>query len=220
MTVYQAVQQFGTSPIFDMSDTDSENRNHLTSNSGGVMYGSPGVWARIHTIYYRPIQLPGMSTFGSSSTNLASTGKPGSSKADSAGSAAAGKKGKGAKQSKRKATDELWNEGNPPERTNPLHPFLVEKLPRMTQTSYVTNTNAIQSGVDPSLDVLCLLRALHALNRYWGTLYANGASMDMPGYYHPIISNHEFINSKLTAKVILNIAKFILTILDIRKPPK
>ena len=42
----------------------------------------------------------------------------------------------------------------------------------------------------------------HALNRYWGTLYTNGASMDMPGYYHPIILNSEFINSKLTAKVI------------------
>ena len=44
--------------------------------------------------------------------------------------------------------------------------------------------------------------------------------MDMPGYYHPIISNHEFINSKLTAKVMINIAKYTLTILVIIKKPK
>ena len=112
-----------------------------------------------------------------------------------------GKKGKGAKQSKRKATDELWNEGNVPERINPLHPFLVEKLPRMSASTYTANVSSSPNTTDPSLDVLCLLRALHALNKYWGTLYTNGASMDMPGYYHPIILNSEFINSKLTAKV-------------------
>ena len=44
---------------------------------------------------------------------------------------AAGKKGKGGKgHSKRKAPDELWNEGTPPERVNPLQPFLSDKLPR------------------------------------------------------------------------------------------
>lgn len=47
MTVYQAVQQFGNPP-YDISDSsDSDNRNSST------MYGSPGIWARIHTIYYR-----------------------------------------------------------------------------------------------------------------------------------------------------------------------
>ena len=53
--------------------------------------------------------------------------------------------------------------------------------------------------MDPSIEVLCLLRTLHALNRYWGTLYSS-ACMDLP-YYHSIISNTEFVNSKLTAKV-------------------
>ena len=202
MTVYQAVQQFGTSPMFEIADADSENRNHLASSSS-VMYGSPGVWARIHTIYYRPVQGSGVSNYGpSAAITSSSSGKQGISKADSSsGGTPSLKKGKGAKQSKRKATDELWNDGNPPERINPLHPFLVEKLPRMTQTTYSVNINSTQTGSDPSLDVLCLLRALHALNRYWGTLYPNGASMDVPGYYHPIITNVEFINSKLTAKV-------------------
>ena len=202
MTVYQAVQQFGSSPMFEISEADSENRNHLASSSG-MMYGSPGVWARIHTIYYRPIQGTGIGTFGSTSTSLTSSAKQGSSKADSSsGNTTGAKKGKGAKQSKRKATDELWNEGNPPERVNPLHPFLVEKLPRMSPSTYTTNISSPLNGIDPSLDVLCLLRALHALNRYWGTLYTSGAAMDMPGYYHPIILNSEFINSKLTAKVL------------------
>lgn len=202
MTVYQAVQQFGASPMLDMSDPDGENRNHIASS---MMYGSPGVWARIHTIYYRPIQGSGISAFGSTSTTLStSSGKQVTSKTESSsGANQTGKKGKGAKQSKRKATDELWNDGNPPERINPLHPFLVEKLPRMSPSTYTSNLSTPQSGIDPSLDVLCLLRALHALNRYWGTLYSNGAAMDMPGYYHPIILNSEFTNSKLTAKVIV-----------------
>ena len=73
----------------------------------------------------------------------------------------------------------------------------------MSPSTYTSILSTPHSGIDASLDVLCLLRALHALNRYWGTLYSNGAAMDMPGYYHPIILNSEFTNSKLTAKVIV-----------------
>ena len=55
MTVYQAVQQFGSTPMFDMTsgENDPENRN------SPIMYGSPGIWARIHTIYYRPVLASG-----------------------------------------------------------------------------------------------------------------------------------------------------------------
>ena len=67
--------------------------------------------------------------------------------------------GKGSNKSKRKAPDELWNEGLAPCLQNPLTPFLVDKLP--------TSNNLD----DPSLEVLCLLRTLHALNRYWGSLF-------------------------------------------------
>ena len=35
----------------------------------------------------------------------------------------------------------------------------------------VPNLSKIMSSEDPSLDVLCLLRALNALNRYWGSMY-------------------------------------------------
>ena len=57
MTVYQAVQQFGSAPMFEPAEADPENRNSAGSGVSGaaVMYGSPGIWARIHTIYYRPV---------------------------------------------------------------------------------------------------------------------------------------------------------------------
>jgi hypothetical protein len=78
---------------------------------------------------------------------------PSSSSSSSANSASSkknadtsGKKGKGSKQSKRKAPDELWNDGNPPERQNALDIHLVEHPPKNSTLS------------DPSLDVLCLLR--------------------------------------------------------------
>lgn len=51
------------------------------------------------------------------------------------------------------------SEGIVPSQQSPLQPFLSPQLP---------DTVSIQ---DASLDVLCLLRVLHALNRFWGTLY-------------------------------------------------
>lgn len=165
MTVYQAVQQFGGpgggSSFTDDSDSDAGHRTHQTS-----MFGSPGIWARIHTIYYRP----------------AAEDRDTSAGSKKGGECSSGKKGKGGKwHSKRKAPDELWNEGTPPDRTNPLINFLADKLPR----EYLQ---------DPSLDVLCLIRVLHALNRYWYTLY--------PGVRtRSLVPFQEFINTKLTAKV-------------------
>ena len=87
-----------------------------------------------------------------------------------------GKKGKGGKwHSKRKAPDELWTDGLPPDRTNPLIVFLADKLPReylqVSQKVMFSLPEAPCLWQDPSLDVLCLLRVLHALNRYWYTLY-------------------------------------------------
>jgi len=166
MTVYQAVQQLGgssggatSSGFTDDSDSDSMMR--------GSVFGSPGIWARIHTIYYRPAQDEG-----------------GSVASRKGGECTGGKKGKGGKwHSKRKAPDELWTEGTPPERVNPLVNFLADKLPR--DREYLQ---------DPSLDVLCLLRVLHALNRYWASLYPGQRAK-------PLLPPTEFINSKLTAKV-------------------
>lgn len=46
--VYQAVQQFASGGGSSYTD-DSDSDNRL----GQSVFGSPGVWARIHTIYYR-----------------------------------------------------------------------------------------------------------------------------------------------------------------------
>lgn len=157
ITVYQAVQQFGGQGSGTTDDSDSDNRNT-------AMFGSPGIWARIHTIFYRPAQ--------DSPSCSSKKGTPDS----------ASKKGKGGKgHSKRKAPDELWTDGTIPERQNPLLNFLADKLPK----------EFIQ---DPSLEVLCLLRVLHALNRYWYTLYQSTRNK-------PILPVTDFVNMKLTAKV-------------------
>merc|ERR1719228_1555124 len=130
MTVYQAVQQLGgaggtaSSGFTDDSDSDSMMRSSV--------FGSASIWARIHTIYYRPA--------------AEDSGAGGSSK--KGGECSSSKKGKGGKwHSKRKAPDELWTDGTPPERQNPLVNFLADKLPR----------EYFQVAQDPSLDVLCLL---------------------------------------------------------------
>ena len=72
-------------------------------------------------------------------------------------------------------------EGNVPEMNSPLAPFLNMKLPECVTVE------------DPCLEVLNLLRIIHALNRYWGFLYQ---MVD----YRPILLNQELFNTKLTAK--------------------
>jgi len=165
MTVYQAVQQFGGPNTGQTDDSDSDTRG------GASMLGSPGVWARIHTIYYRP------------ATDSSTPGKSSGSQSGKHKSDSASKKGKGGKgQTKRKAPDELWTDGTVPERQNPLINFLDDKLPR----------EFLQQ--DPSSDVLSLLKILWALNRFWYTLYPGTRTRN-------ILTVNEFINSKLTAKM-------------------
>merc|ERR1719186_1496161 len=175
MTVYQAVQQFGTGQSGAgggqmTDDSDSEQRSAVAAAAS--MLGSPGIWARIHTIYYRPAVDASPSGQGGKRD---STGK---SRSDSTG-----KKGKGGKgQTKRKAPDELWTEGQVPERQNPLVNFLDDKMGR----------EHLQQ--DPSSDVLSLLRILWALNRFWYSLYPGTRARN-------ILTVSEFSNSKLTAKM-------------------
>jgi hypothetical protein len=72
MTVYQAAQQFGSAPMFDIAAEsgipDPENRN-----SPVVMYGSPGIWARIHTVYYRPIATTAVATTNAEGTSASTS---------------------------------------------------------------------------------------------------------------------------------------------------
>lgn len=82
----------------------------------------------------------------------------------------------------RKKVDDLWNDGHCPVMVPALNAYLTDKLP------------AFVTVMDPSLDVIALLRILHAFNNYWSTMY------EVPFSHKPIMSFNEFLSSKLTAK--------------------
>ena len=63
----------------------------------------------------------------------------------------------------------------------PLSGFLSARLPDTVSVS------------DASLDVVCLLRVLHAVSRHWGCLY------QLP-HYKPLLAQTEFVSSKMSAK--------------------
>lgn len=74
-----------------------------------------------------------------------------------------------------------FSEGITPQIQSPISPFLKTKLPE---------TVDIQ---DASLEVLCLLRILNALNLYWNYLYP---ALE----YKPVLPMSDFLNSKIAAK--------------------
>ncbi|XP_018399273.1 PREDICTED: E3 ubiquitin-protein ligase TRIP12 isoform X3 [Cyphomyrmex costatus] len=129
--------------------------------------GHDAVWVQTHTIYYRPVP----------EEDVATSPKLGSS---SQGNSRKGK-GKSTKISSKRKEDSLWLEGTVPLQHCPLAPYLSPTLP-----SSVTI-------MDASLDGLCLLRLLHALNRHWGILFPHLKSMSL-------LSPQDFINNKIAAK--------------------
>ncbi|XP_043275356.1 E3 ubiquitin-protein ligase TRIP12 isoform X3 [Venturia canescens] len=128
--------------------------------------GHDAVWVQTHTIYYRPVPEEDTTT----------SPKPGSS------SASGSRKGKGksTKLSSKRKEDSLWLEGAVPPPRCPLAPYLTPTLPSVTIS-------------DASLDGLCLLRLLHALNRHWGVLFPYVKSTTL-------LSASDFINNKIAAK--------------------
>ncbi|XP_040283733.1 E3 ubiquitin-protein ligase TRIP12 isoform X6 [Bufo bufo] len=127
--------------------------------------GRAGIWTKTHTIWYKPVREEEEST------------------KDTVG----GKRGRAqtapTKTSPRnsKKHDELWHDGVCPRTANPLDNYLISTPPENITFD------------DPSLDVVILLRVLHAISRYWYYLFDNAVCKE-------IISTSEFINSKLTAK--------------------
>uniref|UniRef100_A0A8C3IK85 E3 ubiquitin-protein ligase n=1 Tax=Chrysemys picta bellii TaxID=8478 RepID=A0A8C3IK85_CHRPI len=127
--------------------------------------GRAGIWTKTHTIWYKPVR----------------------EDEDGNKDCVGGKRGRAqtapTKTSPRnsKKHDELWHDGVCPSVSNPLEVYLV-----FTPPENITFE-------DPSLDVILLLRVLHAISRYWYYLYENAVCKE-------IISTTEFINSKLTAK--------------------
>lgn len=127
--------------------------------------GRAGIWTKTHTIWYKPVR----------------------EDEDSNKDCVGGKRGRAqtapTKTSPRNAKkhDELWHDGICPSISNPLEVYLISSPPENITFE------------DPSLDVVILLRVLHAISRYWYYLYDNASCKE-------IISTTEFINSKLTAK--------------------
>ncbi|XP_048518532.1 E3 ubiquitin-protein ligase TRIP12 isoform X3 [Dendroctonus ponderosae] len=164
MTVYQAVRQFSNNGN-DQSETDTDNETPL---------GNAGIWVQTHVIYYRPLREEVADQNHRSGSGSGLTWNHSSRK---------GKGVSGKSTSRRKGVD-LWNEviaGITPPAQSPLAPYLSTQLP---------DSVAVQ---DASLEVLCLLRILHAVNLYWGALYPHVE-------YRPILAATEFINPKIAAK--------------------
>lgn len=77
---------------------------------------------------------------------------------------------------------EFWIDGIAPPIVSSLMPFLTSKLPDVVSVQ------------DASLDALCMLRIINALNRHWATLY-----FSVPQSH--IIPQIEFIHSKVTVAI-------------------
>ncbi|XP_067205522.1 E3 ubiquitin-protein ligase TRIP12 isoform X2 [Linepithema humile] len=129
--------------------------------------GHDAVWVQTHTIYYRPVPEEDAVTCPKSGSSSQGNSRKG--------------KGKSTKISSKRKEDSLWLEGTVPSQQCPLAPYLSPTLPPS-----VTITDA-------SLDGLCLLRLLHALNRHWGILFPHLKSMNL-------LSSQDFINNKIAAK--------------------
>ncbi|XP_059479777.1 E3 ubiquitin-protein ligase TRIP12 isoform X2 [Neocloeon triangulifer] len=168
MTVYQAVRQFSVNAgAFgnDQSETDTDSE---------VPLGNTGLWVQTHTIYYRPAPedgpaVPSSSRSGTQPLASTSSGAPSSS----------GHHRKG--KSSSKSSSRRSKESSVRMPACPLSQFLLPRLPENVTIN------------DASLDVLCLLRVLHALSRYWGSLY------QLP-FCKPLLTQQEFVSNKISAK--------------------
>nr|CAH7756174.1 unnamed protein product [Callosobruchus chinensis] len=148
--------------------SNNGNDQSETDTDNETPLGNAGIWVQTHVIYYRPLkEEPSSSSKGSGSGSSSHSSRKG--------------KGSSGKSTSRRKGDDLWNEGITPAIQSPLAPYLTTQLPE---------TVTIQ---DASLEVLCLLRILNALNIYWTHLY--------PAVEHRhIIPPVEFMNSKIAAK--------------------
>lgn len=175
MTVYQAIRQF--SPMVnDQLETDNET---------DIIQSNASIWVQQHTIYYRPIEDEAQqhSHNQPSSSNAQNTR---ASTSSSSSSTSRKHSEKSTSKSMRKKS-EFWSESIQAP-VSPITKFLTNALPKETVT--------VQ---DASLDALCMLRIVHALNRHWETLY-NGRFL-----HEDIIPASEFIHSKVSFAFICHV---------------
>lgn len=182
MTVYQAVRQFSPLVNNDQSETDTDSETPI---------GNASVWVQQHTIFYRPIdedQSQQSHATGGSSSNTANTTKTTVAASSSSSSAASTTSSSSSRKHSEKFTSKLqrkkaefWTEGTLPTFVSPITQFLQNSLPK--------DVVMVQ---DASLDALCMLRIVHALNRHWETLYHELFT------HEDIIPASEFVHSKVS----------------------
>ncbi|KAF8784377.1 E3 ubiquitin-protein ligase TRIP12 like protein [Argiope bruennichi] len=180
MTVYQAIRQYsgGDGQCTDGPDTDTDSENPV---------GYTNIWIQTHTIWYRPIPADEAEALymNKATTSNATTSNATACNRNSAitpGHSSHRAKGcTSGSPSPKKKPDDVWTDGIVPEVTSPLSLYLVPNLPESVTVQ------------DPSLEVISLLRVIHAISCYWGTLYQMNS-------WAPAIPQAEFLNSKLTAK--------------------
>lgn len=189
MTVYQAVKQF--SPLVtDQSETDTDTDTPI---------GNASIWVQQHTIYYRPVEEEVAAASGAAAAagqiSSSKGGAPNNAGASTSSSCASSRKGSGGKNSYNKLSRkkvELWMDGAVPQISSPLYQFLVVNLPSDVVT--------IQ---DASLDALCMLRIVNALNRHWTSLYAT-----IYAQTH-LIPQSEFIHPKVGGLSLVSLIEIV-----------
>lgn len=139
--------------------------------------GNASIWVQQHTIYYRPID-DDSTAGGSSASNTNNKASASSSSASVSSSRKSGSKSSSSSKVSRKKT-EFWAEGQITPPSSALTPFLSCAMPQDVVT--------VQ---DASLDALCMLRIVNALNRNWTSLYSCVR-------HEYIVQQAEFIHSKV-----------------------
>ncbi|XP_066883222.1 E3 ubiquitin-protein ligase TRIP12 isoform X32 [Kogia breviceps] len=137
----------------------AEDERESTDDESNPL-GRAGIWTKTHTIWYKPVR------------------EDEESNKDCVG----GKRGRAqtapTKTSPRNAKkhDELWNDGVCPSVSNPLEVYLIPTPPENITFE------------DPSLDVILLLRVLHAISRYWYYLYDVGTGLGPTLEFYALVS--------------------------------
>lgn len=166
ITVYQAVRQYSSPRNNVMSPEENLDLSMSVSDNSGV-------WNKTHVIRYKLIGNEDENNSGNkagkgrSSKKLKTTGKHSRAVPKS-----------------NKMNESLWADGLAAPIVKPLDKFLVSKLP----SSFTT--------VDACSEVLCLLRVVHAISRYWYYLY----SQNIIYTDRPLVPQSEFTNIKINAK--------------------